>query len=67
MKSNGNSLQSAAIIYTLNTKLDSLEKAIKNKQEIKVNWNAQGERVEEIVKDGMKMVIKHVTTGKRRL
>jgi len=67
MKSNGNSFQSAAIIYTLNTKLDSLEKAIKNKQEIKVNWNAQGERVEEIVKDGMKTVIKHVTTGKRRL
>lgn len=67
MKSNGNSFQSAAIIYTLNTKLDSLEKAIKNKQEIKVNWNAQGERVEEIVKDGMKQVIKHVTTGKRRL
>ena len=67
MKSNGNSFQSAAIIYTLNTKLESLEKAIKNKQEIKVNWNAQGERVEEIVKDGMKTVIKHVTTGKRRL
>jgi hypothetical protein len=67
MKVNGNSFQSAAIIYTLNTKLDSLEKAIKNKQEIKVNWNAQGERVEEIVKDGMKQVIKHVTTGKRRL
>jgi len=64
---NGSSFQSAAIIYTLNTKLDSLEKAIKNKQEIKVNWNAQGERVEEIVKDGMKTVIKHVTTGKRRL
>jgi hypothetical protein len=34
---------------------------------MKVNWNAQGERVEEIVKDGMKQVIKHVTTGKRRL
>jgi hypothetical protein len=67
MKSNGNSFQSAAIIYTLNTKLESLEKAIKNKQEIKVNWNAQGERVEEIVKDGMKTVMKHVTTGKRRL
>jgi TP901 family phage tail tape measure protein len=67
MKVNGNSFQSAAIIYTLNTKLDSLEKAIKNKQEVKVNWNAQGERVEEIVKDGMKTVIKHVTTGKRRL
>jgi hypothetical protein len=67
MKSNGNSFQSAAIVYTLNTKLDSLEKAIKNKQEMKVNWNAQGERVEEIVKDGMKQVIKHVTTGKRRL
>ena len=64
---NAGSFQSAAIIYTLNTKLESLEKAIKNKQEIKVNWNAQGERVEEIVKDGMKTVIKHVTTGKRRL
>ena len=46
---------------------DSLEKAIKNKQEIKVNWDAQGARVEEIVKDGMRVVTKHVTTGKRRL
>ena len=64
---NGNSFQSAAIIYALNTKLDSLEKAIKNKQEIKVNWDAQGARVEEIVKDGMRVVTKHVTTGKRRL
>ena len=64
---NGNSFQSAAIIYALNTKLDSLEKAIKNKQEIKVNWDAQGARVEEIVKDGMRIVTKHVTTGKRRL
>jgi myosin heavy subunit len=67
MKSNGNSFQSAAIVYTLTKELGELKQAIKNKQEIKVNWNAQGERVEEIVKDGMKTVIKHVTTGKRRL
>jgi hypothetical protein len=67
MKSNGNSFQSAAIVYTLTKELGELKQAIKNKQEIKVNWNAQGERVEEIVKDGMKSVIKHVTTGKRRL
>ena len=67
MKVNGNSFQSAAIVYTLTKELGELKQAIKNKQEIKVNWNAQGERVEEIVKDGMKTVIKHVTTGKRRL
>jgi hypothetical protein len=67
MKINGNSFQSAAIVYTLTKELGELKQAIKNKQEIKVNWNAQGERVEEIVKDGMKQVIKHVTTGKRRL
>jgi len=67
MKVNGASFQSAAIVYTLTKELGELKQAIKNKQEIKVNWNAQGERVEEIVKDGMKTVIKHVTTGKRRL
>jgi len=64
---NAGSFQSAAIVYTLTKELGELKQAIKNKQEIKVNWNAQGERVEEIVKDGMKTVIKHVTTGKRRL
>lgn len=66
-KANSSSFQSAAIVYTLTKELGELKQAIKNKQEIKVNWNAQGERVEEIVKDGMKTVIKHVTTGKRRL
>jgi hypothetical protein len=67
MSVNTSSFQSAAIVYTLTKELGELKQAIKNKQEIKVNWNAQGERVEEIVKDGMKTVIKHVTTGKRRL
>jgi myosin heavy subunit len=67
MSVNAGSFQSAAIVYTLTKELGELKQAIKNKQEIKVNWNAQGERVEEIVKDGMKTVIKHVTTGKRRL
>jgi NTP pyrophosphatase (non-canonical NTP hydrolase) len=66
-KANSSSFQSAAIVYTLTKELGELKQAIKNKQEVKINWNAQGERVEEIVKDGMKTVIKHVTTGKRRL
>ena len=65
--SNGGSFSSAAIVYALTKEMGELRQAIKNKQEIKVNWDAQGARVEEIVKDGMRVVTKHVTTGKRRL
>lgn len=65
--SNGGSFSSAAIVFALTKEMGELRQAIKNKQEIKVNWDAQGARVEEIVKDGMRVVTKHVTTGKRRL
>jgi hypothetical protein len=65
--SNGGSFSSASIVYALTKEMGELRQAIKNKQEIKVNWDAQGARVEEIVKDGMRVVTKHVTTGKRRL
>ena len=65
--SNSGSFNSAAIVYALTKEMGELRQAIKNKQEIKVNWDAQGARVEEIVQNGMRVVTKHVTTGKRRL
>ncbi len=56
-----------ALTIMLNKKITELNNTLKNKREYSVNWDAHGARVEQVVQDGMKMVIKKVTTGKARL
>jgi len=56
-----------AMAVMLSKKITELNNTIKNKPEYKVNWNAHGERVEEVVQHGMKIVIRKVTTGRPRI
>lgn len=42
------------------SEIQDLKKVIKNKTEVNVNWNSLDERVESLVKDGMRQTVKHV-------
>lgn len=56
-----------AIASMLSKKITELNNTLKNKREYSVNWDAHGNRVEQVVEAGMTKVIKKVSTGKARI
>lgn len=56
-----------AMAVMLSKKISELNTTLKNKREYNVDWNSHGERVEQVVENGMKLVIRKVTTGKPRI
>lgn len=56
-----------AMAVMLSKKISELNTTLKNKREYNVDWNSHGERVEQVVENGMRLVIRKVTTGKARI